>query len=317
MTIKFLGFILTSSLFFGCSLFLISCGCGCKKANIPAGVSLTKQAFDGPHFVKGTSGHSYPIFSEGIGNKPILLLHELPGLNQGTLSLAKELGAAGYTVYSPQLFGTFGQNSIPFGLIQTGLSPRFSLTNPENPGLILDDLDSMISWVSERHKGQPLTVIGNCLTGGLPLAALENSAVKTAVLCQPAIPFKSSLCFGERRNNYKTSWAFPREDLSRVGPLLESNREKRILVFQYFRDNKSPHQRVEALTKLVPSASRRQLRVYSAIIDSDKEALDKARQQGWFPVIAQDKKGHSTVTGANSPDVKKFRKILFTELSNS
>lgn len=46
----------------------------------------------------------------------------------------------------------------------------------------------VVTKIQEAHPGQQIGVIGNCLTGSLPLALLDNPRIHAAVLAQPTLP---------------------------------------------------------------------------------------------------------------------------------
>ena len=71
-------------------------------------------------FEAGTSdGHliSHDVYRRGAG-APVVLLQELPGIGQETLSLADELVNAGFEVVMPHLFGPLGETAIGGNLVR-------------------------------------------------------------------------------------------------------------------------------------------------------------------------------------------------------
>ncbi|MEM7601341.1 MAG: hypothetical protein AAF357_07980, partial [Verrucomicrobiota bacterium] len=53
---------------------------------------------------------------------------------------------------------------------------------------IVDDVAGLARWVSQREGGRRIAVMGNSLTGMMPLAILDEPSVRVAVLGQPATP---------------------------------------------------------------------------------------------------------------------------------
>lgn len=49
-------------------------------------------------------------------------------------------------------------------------------------------LRAVVMKIEEAHPGQQIGVIGNCLTGSLPLALLGNQNIRAVVLAQPTLP---------------------------------------------------------------------------------------------------------------------------------
>lgn len=133
---------------------------------------------------------SHPVFCFGSDSSkpPVLLLHELPGLSSQTLHYAKSL-SSDFRVYVPLLFGTPNQSSALRGSISFRTNgewtPRSEL---EGNSRIVKWLQHVTTLIQERHPGQSIGIIGNCLTGAIPLALLNNTAVTAVVLAQPALP---------------------------------------------------------------------------------------------------------------------------------
>ena len=51
-------------------------------------------------------------------------------------------------------------------------------------------LRGVVRMIGDRHTGQHIGVIGNCLTGPFPLALLDHPRVTAAVVAQPALPLR-------------------------------------------------------------------------------------------------------------------------------
>ena len=121
------------------------------------------------------------------GAPAALFLHELPGLVPEAFDLARRLYAAGFSVYMPLFFGKPSHSALnPF----VCLGAEFNCRSWHSSGEIEH---WVISYAEElgRRTGK-LGVIGNCLTGAMPLAVMADGStrryVKCAVLAQPAIP---------------------------------------------------------------------------------------------------------------------------------
>jgi len=162
---------------------------------------------DDEGFKAGSVAHRVYCFTGDRTKPPVLLLHELPGLSGKTLDYAREL-SKDFTVYVPLLFGEPNSQSTGHGLLIT-----FGL-NGEWWGLESGTSD-IVTWlrtlareIERQHlPEQSIGVIGNCLTGSLPLALLDNPRVHAVVLAQPTLPLtifrndkevKSSLGISER-----------------------------------------------------------------------------------------------------------------------
>ena len=72
-----------------------------------------------------SNGHliAHDIYRRGSG-APVVLLQELPGIGQETLSLADELVNAGFEVVMPHLFGPLGKHQSVGTLLESCASER-------------------------------------------------------------------------------------------------------------------------------------------------------------------------------------------------
>ncbi|MCP9471421.1 MAG: hypothetical protein NNA30_01635 [Nitrospira sp.] len=153
------------------------------------------ECFTDPLSHEGTA-HSVYCLNEDASKPPVILLHEMTGLTPGTLAYAEEL-ANDFTVYVPLLFGEKGSFSPTRGLWAYwfgGMIDRFPYGEwgipPRGSPAIVEWLRRLVREVGARHQGQPIGIIGNCMTGPLPLALLDHRQVKAVVVAQPALPMK-------------------------------------------------------------------------------------------------------------------------------
>ncbi|HEV2720289.1 MAG TPA: dienelactone hydrolase family protein, partial [Thermoanaerobaculia bacterium] len=130
------------------------------------------------------------VFVVGRSGPPLILLHELPGLTKYTFQLADDLAAKNYVVYLPSLTGDPGIRHTSRNFLRTAMGPAFR-------GLFRSQTSPMAKWVvrlaQHIHAGdkenRPMGVIGMCMTGSYPIAALRLDFVQAAVLAQPALPY--------------------------------------------------------------------------------------------------------------------------------
>ncbi|MCC6967049.1 MAG: dienelactone hydrolase family protein [Nitrospira sp.] len=131
---------------------------------------------------------------------PVLLLHELPGLSGKTLEYARELSNE-FTVYVPLLFGKPNSQSMVHGtLLYFGLNDEWwGLEDGDSK--VVAWLRALVKEVEQQHQGQSIGVIGNCLTGSLPLTLLDNPHIQAVVLAQPTLPLTIFRNDGEVRKS--------------------------------------------------------------------------------------------------------------------
>ncbi|BCS31375.1 hypothetical protein TBR22_A05750 [Luteitalea sp. TBR-22] len=174
------------------------------------------------------------------GGPPVVVLHELPGLTDDDLALARCLSKEQFHVYVPTLFGQFGQDNVLRGLKQAclGSTPLFACSELSARSAVLDMLEPLCDEIA-RHEGRPIGVVGMCLTGMLPLALLPNQ-VTAAVLCQPTLPFD----FSQRKPSGQqvTNLGLGAADLTEA---CESSVP--FMVMHYAGDELCPVERIQAL----------------------------------------------------------------------
>lgn len=154
------------------------------------------ECFEQPFTHAGIT-HSVYCLNDGTAKPPVLLLHELTGLTPGTLAYAEEL-SNDFTVYVPLLFGEQGTVSLASGLWAYWFRGTGEFFPGGEWGLptqgstpIVDWLRAAVQNIGERHDPrQRIGVIGNCMTGPIPLALLDNPRVGAAVVAQPALPMR-------------------------------------------------------------------------------------------------------------------------------
>ncbi|MCP9456644.1 MAG: hypothetical protein NNA18_11130 [Nitrospira sp.] len=184
-------------------LLLLQTGCGAAQfATCAPHVNETgtpqrtwSECFTDPLSYEGTT-HSVYCLHEDPSKPPVILLHEMTGLTAGTLAYAEEL-ANDFTVYVPLLFGKKGTFSPASGLRAYwfgGMLDHFPYGEwgmpPHGSPVIVRWLRGLVREVGTRHNGQPIGIIGNCMTGSLPLALLDHQQVKAVVVAQPALPMR-------------------------------------------------------------------------------------------------------------------------------
>ncbi|MGC4095952.1 MAG: hypothetical protein QM706_02460 [Nitrospira sp.] len=183
------------------TLLISIAGCGATQLGMCAphtkeeGLPETNWAecFDQP-FSHGAITHSVFCLNDGTSKPPVLLLHELTGLSNGTLAYAEEL-SKDFTVYVPLLFGEKGKFSLVNGLNAYSFGGMGQFFPGGEWGVPSDGSAPIVNWlrgvvqkIEMRHPHQHIGIIGNCVTGPLPIALLDQKNVRAVVVAQPALP---------------------------------------------------------------------------------------------------------------------------------
>jgi dienelactone hydrolase len=164
-----------------------------KEEGAPAGNWV--ECFNQPFSHTGIT-HSVFCLNDGSSKPPVLLLHELTGLSPGTLAYAEEL-SKDFTVYVPLLFGEKGRFSLTSGLWAYWFRGSVEFFPGGEWGVPSHGSAPIVNWlrgvmekIGERHTGQHMGIIGNCMTGPIPLALLDHPQVRAVVVAQPALPLR-------------------------------------------------------------------------------------------------------------------------------
>lgn len=315
---RFLGLpLLAMALFSGCA------GHHCRPSGERAPEAVFEPAW---HYAPPDApGLSYPLWRTRNFGKPVLLLHHLPGLDEEMLALARDLERGGFRVYAPNLYGreSFAHYGPLKGKRLAQASGRWDLDSHGDPGKVLEDIRAMTREVSAREQGKAIAVIGNCLTGILPLALLSEPCVEVAVICQPATPMQTWWEFMMRRQSSAKSKAlgiserdFARavEVLKQSGTQLKSG--KRIVGLHYFHDPIGAFDKFRAIhERLESSGVAGRFRTLVAY------PVGRGVSEPWWTHRRETRMrssmlnpAHSTLTSADPDDRAWFRDTLIDEL---
>jgi dienelactone hydrolase len=198
-----------------------------------------------------STGTKRQVYVKGDAGPPVILLHELPGLTEETLSTARQLAAARYTVVVPLLFGQPGERATIGNARRICGNDQFAC----NEG---DVTAPAVTWLRELAvcarrewpEGKGVGAIGMCLTGTFPVAMLRVPEVVAPVLCQPTLPFN--------RHNplHFFGWLTDQRALALHPDDLEHARGKTtvpLLGIRYKGDGRCKKERFERLTRAFPN----------------------------------------------------------------
>jgi dienelactone hydrolase len=180
----------------------------CPKVIPIEGKPMSQPAVPGfgpPRMVTG-GDLTLPVYVSETGTRPLIILHELPGMSDSFLDYCRTMQTHGFRIYMPLLFKSPGTQMTNAQMARLCISYEFRRMfgragrRDGEQGLTRWLLD-LVSWVGAENQGRDTGVIGMCLTGGFALAAIARAPVTAAVLCQPSYPFSLDLRrLGSRRN---------------------------------------------------------------------------------------------------------------------
>lgn len=210
------------------------------------------------------SGETYPVWRTRSPGKPVLLLHPINGLSPKFLQLALEMERWGYRVYLPSLYGdpVMGEPAYGFdrGLAMIKFLKQDGRWNPvatDTVGPIVDEVAGLARWVSAREGGRRIAVVGNSLTGMIPLAVLDEPAVRVAVLGQPATPALRMHEIAGRipqSREKREALSLSDTDWDSVERALRADSRKRIFGFHYVEDPVASIERFDVLNERLSNA---------------------------------------------------------------
>ncbi len=254
--------------------------------------------------------HKYQIAITKKPGSPLLINHGLGGLNPATLEWARALGDHGWKVYLPLLDSDFAMCNLflhKWRMLKSGIWETHDLNSS---GQVLGDMEALADWISKRHNGKKIVAVGNCLTGAFPLALLSRQSVKTAVLCQPALPAKSTLqaLFHLPQSVEKRrAFGIPEAEMEASLQSLKKDSSKHLYGFHYFQDAFAP---MDKFLSLHEELARRGIggKFRPIVIVPETSDLNERwweRMTTTTPVSLV--RPHPTLTGSDEPDRTRLR----------
>lgn len=143
--------------------------------------SFTAQLDDG-------KAVTHDIYEQGSG-PVVVIVQELPGIGQETLSLAQQFVSRGFCVVIPHLFGPLGRISMLGNIGRVFCMRReFRVFEANRTSPVVTWLRALCAEVKERHNVPGVGVIGMCLTGNFAISLMADEAVLGGVASQPSLP---------------------------------------------------------------------------------------------------------------------------------
>jgi dienelactone hydrolase len=191
-------------------------------------------------FAAGKIAH--PIYSAGKG-KPVVILHELPGMIEECLDLGLIL-SQNFRVHLPLLFGKPGRASVLGAVAQICISREINLFAANRPGPILDWLRALCRKLKTDAGVDGIGVIGMCLTGGFALALVADDSVLAPVVAQPSLPVFV----------HKAALGLSEADTRAVKVRAAALGANCVLGLRYASDRISPREKVDSIKALIGPA---------------------------------------------------------------
>ena len=136
-----------------------------------------------------------PVYVSEAGTKPLIVLHELPGMSRSFIRYCTRMADEGYKVYMPLMFKSPNTQMGKLQSILFCLSSEFRAlfssgrTKEAHARPITTWLYELVRHVANENPGAKIGVVGMCLTGGFSLATIAVPPVEAAIACQPSVPF--------------------------------------------------------------------------------------------------------------------------------
>lgn len=137
-------------------------------------------------------GIGHDVWTAGDG-PPVVILHELPGVDRRTIALAERIRASGFRVVVPVLVGkAHGRSSaldVVVNSVRVCVSREIVALRQRRSSPVVGWLTALARSEAERAGVGRVGVVGMCLTGGFAVAMAVEPAVAVAVASQPSLPF--------------------------------------------------------------------------------------------------------------------------------
>ncbi|SLN19358.1 Dienelactone hydrolase family protein [Falsiruegeria litorea R37] len=134
-----------------------------------------------------------PVYVSETGDRPLIVLHELPGMSPSFIQYCRDMVGEGFKVYMPLIFKSPGTDMGKMATVAFCLSREFrdlfSAEGGSNARPFTAWLLELVQEVSDNHPDENVGVIGMCLTGGFAIAAIAEPQVQAVAACQPSAPF--------------------------------------------------------------------------------------------------------------------------------
>lgn len=203
---------------------------------------------------------SHDVWWRGDG-PPVLLLHEMGGLDRRTIKLAEEIREAGFRVVAPVMVGPARDEPSMAGLaanmVRICVSWEVVALGQRRTSPIVGWLLALARAEQLATGGRLVGVVGMCMSGGFALGTAIDPSVGVAVVSQPSLPIAWNV-FGLLPGQ-KRDLGVSDADLGRLRRRRDAG-ELCIRALRYEDDGLSPGDRLERLkTELGDAVSLEQI----------------------------------------------------------
>ncbi len=142
----------------------------------------------------GADDITLPVYESVQGTKPLIVLHEMPGMSESFIEYCSRMVGQGFKVYMPLMFASPNTAMSGWELLRFCVSREFrELFMPDgverHARPVTEWLQELVHHVADENPDTKIGVMGMCLTGGFSLAAIAMPPVEAVIACQPAVPF--------------------------------------------------------------------------------------------------------------------------------
>ena len=168
------------------------------------------------HKMRNNHVAEHDIYTLGSGDKIVVIIQELPGIGQETLSLADKFVLKDYRVVLPHLFGPIGKTATTRNFFQVFCMKReFKLFARNQSSPIVDFLSGLCSSLKTRYNVKGVAVIGMCLTGNFAISLMANEDVLAGFASQPSMALFSQKSLHMSKEEIKKI----KKNIDKVGPM--------------------------------------------------------------------------------------------------
>ena len=188
---------------------------------------------------------TWPVYRRGSG-PPVIVMHELNGLTDETIKVARRIADEKFSVWLPALVGPAPSK----GFVDTWrtriaicLSHEINVFVTGRTSRIVTPLRALARAAALEGGTKGVGVVGMCLTGGFALALVADEHVLAAVSAEPALPLAWPL----------TPWCakdlgMSTPDVSAAGARLEAGSVE-VYLTRFTEDRLSPAAREAAVVR--------------------------------------------------------------------